>query len=218
MARPRADDYHEKQKLILDTSATLFAQKGFAGTSIAAIADYLNTSKALIYHYYQSKESLLFDMLHEHCRLLLETAIASQSQSTDPRGQMKLLLGSFMNIYVSSRAKHVVLLNDLHCLPNEQQQQIRDIEKQVVKIFRDLIEAIRPDLQEKVRTAVAMALLGALNWTYIWFDPDGGLSAEAFAELTASLFFEGIQKIPAAAENLDDTSIKLMLSAKETIS
>jgi len=197
MARPRAEDYEDKKLLILDQAAELFAQKGFAGTSIATIAKFCNTSKALIYHYYQSKETLLFDMLHSHCSLLAATAgsIKSQEESADKR--LCLLLEEFMEIYVSSRAKHVVLLNDLHWLSSEQQETVRNLERQVVQTFRELVNAIRPDLPEPTRLALSMALLGSLNWTYIWFKPGGDLSPQSFAQITARTFLAGISAASA---------------------
>ena len=157
MARPRADDYLEKQQLILDRAAILFAEKGFAGTSISSIAQFCSTSKALIYHYYQSKEAMLFDMLHSHVNLLLDTATATLDQESTAENQLRQLLRSFMHIYVASHAKHVVLLNDLHWLPEPQQQRIREIERNVVKIFRDLVFRLRPDLNEQTRIGLAMA-------------------------------------------------------------
>ncbi len=199
MARPRASDYHEKQKLILDRAAALFAEKGFAGTSMAAIAQFCQTSKALLYHYYQSKDAMLFDMLFSHVNLLLETADEVLKLEQSPEKQLKQLLTAFMEIYVTSHAKHVVLLNDLHWLPKSQQKQIREIERKVVKIFRDLVYQIRPDLDEKVRLGMAMALLGSINWTYIWFKEDGALMPSTFAELSASLFFGGVHSITNGA-------------------
>jgi len=201
MARPRADDYLEKQQLILDRAAILFARKGFAGTSIASIAEFCNASKALIYHYYQSKESMLYDMLSTHCELLLRTAqeISKQSEG-DSEAKLRLLLHKFMAIYVSARAKHVVLLNDLHWLPEKQQKQIRELQRKVIDIFKDLVRTIRPDLNEMNVTALAMSLMGSINWTYIWFKPEGALTAEKFADLTADVFFTGInqgQETPA---------------------
>lgn len=69
MVRPRADNYEERRQEILDGAASMFAERGFDGTSIATIAQKCGVSKALLYHYYESKEALLFDMLHSHCNL-----------------------------------------------------------------------------------------------------------------------------------------------------
>lgn len=195
MGRPRADDYAEKQQLILDRAAVLFADKGFAGTSMATIAQICNSSKALIYHYYPSKEALLFDMLQSHVDLLLKTANEVLQNEVSAEAKLRKLLRSFMEIYVTSRAKHVVLLNDLHWLPGEQQAIIRDTERGVTRIFRDLVAEIRPDLNEATRTGLAMSLLGSINWTYIWFQQDGSLSSQHFADLAATLFFNGAQGV-----------------------
>jgi AcrR family transcriptional regulator len=193
MARPRAEDYDDKKQLILDQAAELFSQKGFAGTSIATISKFCNTSKALIYHYYQSKETLLFDMLHSHCTLLLVTAVDTADGDGSAEQKLRKLLELFMDIYVTSRDKHVVLLNDLHWLAEDQQVEIRELERKVVRIFRDLINDIRPDLAEPTRLALSMSILGSLNWTYIWFKPDGILSPKTFAEITANNFLLGIK-------------------------
>jgi len=106
---------------------------------------------------------------------------------------LRKLLELFMDIYVTSRDKHVVLLNDLHWLPEDQQIEIRDLERRVVRIFRDLITDIRPNLSEPTRLALSMSILGSLNWTYIWFKPDGILSPKTFAEITANNFLSGIK-------------------------
>jgi AcrR family transcriptional regulator len=200
MARPRADDYLEKQQLILDQAAILFARKGFAGTSIASIAESCNASKALIYHYYQSKETMLFDMLCSHCDLLLKTAqTIKQKQEDRPEQKLRQLLRAFMSIYVSARAKHVVLLNDLHWLPERQQKEIRELERKVVDIFKELVRTIRPDASEMTVTALSMSLMGSINWTYIWFKAEGPLTPHKFADITASLFFAGIESVDSGA-------------------
>ncbi|MFX7655923.1 hypothetical protein ABTJ67_20575, partial [Acinetobacter baumannii] len=72
-------------------------------------------------------------------------------------------------------------------------KEIRELERQVVKIFRDFINDIRPDLDEATRLALSMSILGSLNWTYIWFKPGGILSPKSFAEITASNFLSGVK-------------------------
>ena len=63
MARTRANDYDKKRQGILSRSAALFAEHGYTGTSITMIAEACGVSKALMYHYYSSKDAVLFDLL-----------------------------------------------------------------------------------------------------------------------------------------------------------
>ena len=71
MARTRANDYDKKRQGILSRSATLFAEHGFTGTSITMIAEACGVSKALMYHYYSSKDAVLFDLLQDHLQNLV---------------------------------------------------------------------------------------------------------------------------------------------------
>jgi AcrR family transcriptional regulator len=127
MVRPRADNYEERRQEILDGAASMFAERGFDGTSIATIAQKCGVSKALLYHYYESKEALLFDMLHSHCNLLVQTAERAIEVDTKPKDQLDQFVKELMHLYMDSRDKHIVLLNSLQCLPDEQQIEIKKI-------------------------------------------------------------------------------------------
>jgi len=72
MARTQSADYAIRREAIVDRAAELFAERGFLGASIADLADALKTSKSLIYHYYDSKEDILFDVMHSHVKALLD--------------------------------------------------------------------------------------------------------------------------------------------------
>ncbi|MBX9694320.1 MAG: TetR/AcrR family transcriptional regulator, partial [Cyanobacteria bacterium] len=109
MVRTRADNYDERRQEILDTAANLFAQRGFDATSISSIAQKCGVSKALLYHYYESKEALLYAMLHSHCNLLVETATNATAALGDPTSRLYNLIRELMKLYVDSHDKHVVL-------------------------------------------------------------------------------------------------------------
>jgi hypothetical protein len=93
---------------------------------------------------------------------------------------------------MGSRDKHVVLLNDLSCLPPAQQKQIKVLEKTVVQSIAAVLAQLRPDLEPPLQTALTMYLLGAINWTYTWFDAKGTLTEHEFADLATTTFLSGI--------------------------
>lgn len=181
-----------KRQSILDKAAELFAEQSFTGTSIAAIAVYCGVSKSLLYHYYDSKEALLFDMLNTHCTMLVQTGRAAVKHAENPADKLQSLIASLLEVYMHSRHKHVVLLNDLHCLPDEQQKQLRSLQRAVVQAFKDIISELKPAVSADECTALAMYLMGAINWTYTWFKPQGPVPVRKFADLSTSLFLSGI--------------------------
>ena len=74
MARTQAADYDERKEAIVEAAAALYARRGFNGASVADLAEKCRTSKSLIYHYYQSKEDILFEVMISHVRALDEAA------------------------------------------------------------------------------------------------------------------------------------------------
>lgn len=197
MARPRADNYEERRQSILDGAAEMFAQNGYDGTSIATIATHLGVSKALLYHYYQSKEALLYDILSVHCELLADTAVSAAKAETVPEKQLQSVIRALMRLYGTSRDKHIILLNNLHCLSLPQQKQIKDLEKKVVQVIKELLAKLQPELKAPTRSAMAMYLMGAINWTYTWFQSRGAVSEKEFADLATSLFLNGVNNVTA---------------------
>ncbi len=203
MVRPRAENYEERRQELLDAAASMFAEKGFDGASMAQIASSCGVSKALLYHYYKSKEELLYSMLLSHCLLLVRTgeeAVAEAgrtfvgSDQDKARAQLDSLVRSLMQLYIESRDKHVVLLNNLHALPQEQQLEIKQLEKNLVGIIKGLLKELKPGATDAVRTALAMYLMGAVNWTYTWFKSDGPVSHDEYASLATSTFLHGIEE------------------------
>lgn len=160
---------------------------------MSSIAGGLGVSKALVYHYFESKEDLLFEMLLSHCRLLIETANRAVA-SGSPEAKLKELIASLMQLYMSSRDKHVVLMNCLKALSPEQQAEIKSEEKKIVAIIKELIGQIKKDSSASEISATAMYLMGSINWTYTWFKEGGAISAQDYAELAARLFLDGLKR------------------------
>lgn len=55
----------EKKQLIMNTALELFANYGFANTSVSDIAKAAGIAKGLLYNYFQSKEELLETILNQ---------------------------------------------------------------------------------------------------------------------------------------------------------
>jgi len=107
MARPRSADHDIKRRAILDRSAKLFAQNGYDRTSMAEVASACGVSKALLYHYYAGKETLLFDILSVHLQELLDAAQAVD-KSLPSRDRLRALSADivFLQEVVGAHERH----------------------------------------------------------------------------------------------------------------
>jgi len=194
MARTRAADHDDKRGLIFERAAELFAEQGFDATSSAAIATRCRASKSWIYHYFPSKEAILFAILDDHMRRLRAVAEGAIGAAGRPEQQLRALLRAFMTIYAEAQAKHLVLLNELERLPAEERETIRDLERQVVDRVQGLLIELNPRLMRRRATArpVTMLLFGMINWTHTWYRPDGEVAPERLADLASDLFVGGL--------------------------
>ena len=66
MTRVRAHDYEDKRNVILRKAAALIARKGFDVATMMDVAQACGTSKSHLYHYFPSKEDLLYAIVHDH--------------------------------------------------------------------------------------------------------------------------------------------------------
>ena len=57
-------------------------------------------------------------------------------------------------------------------------------------LFRSVAPLLKT--QPEMRFPTAMSFYGMINWTCIWYRPDGTLSPDAFADLAADLFLDGL--------------------------
>lgn len=197
MSRVRADDYDEKKQVILKKSAALFAVQGFTNTTMIEVARACDASKSRIYHYFSSKEDVLFEIISDHVTKLDDdlTAIAARSASATAR--FSEFIGTFIKCSAESRNEHLVLVNDLKFLPEEKRHQILKKESHLISLMIDLLQEINPELMApvQVRTPYAMLLFGMVIWTFTWYEKTGALSPEELAERVSELFLSGFQNI-----------------------
>jgi AcrR family transcriptional regulator len=209
MARTRANDYDKKRLGILSRSARLFAQHGFTGTSITMIADACGVSKALMYHYYDSKDDVLFDVLSDHLKHLVAVVEASANSSADPRERLIAISTALLEAYRGADAEHQVQISSLKLLPPVQQETLKEMERRLVRIVSDAIADALPAVAKKhdVLLPLTMSLFGMLNWHYLWFRDGKGMTRDAYARMATGLVLAGADEAIADMEKVAKASV-----------
>ncbi|HXI86668.1 MAG TPA: TetR/AcrR family transcriptional regulator [Parvularculaceae bacterium] len=187
MARTQAADYEEKREAITKEAAKLFADKGFAGASVADLAEACGVSKSLIYHYYDAKEAILYDVMREHIDALLAAAEQTKKSRNDPGAQLRALTRELLRRYVGAADRQKVLLYELASLPDAARREIVAKQRAIIARVEELLGAANPHLRKdhaKLRTR-AMLYFGMLNWTHTWFKANGPISRDGLADMAA---------------------------------
>jgi AcrR family transcriptional regulator len=194
MARTQAADYEERRAAIVDAAAKLYAHDGFVGASVAQLADALGASKSLIYHYYASKEDILFDVMDSHLRALDEAAMEVMARDLPAADKLRQIASRFMQLYVGAAARHKVLLNELGALPPQRRREVVLRQRRLIEAVEVLLVEIQPKLARRkgARRPAAMLFFGMINWTHTWFHEGGPASAEEVANLAADIALKGL--------------------------
>jgi AcrR family transcriptional regulator len=191
MPRVRANDYDAKSQSILDSAASLFAKVGYPNAKMQDIAKACGATKSMLYHYFPTKDDLLYAMLEEH----LEKLIVAMDEAVGSPGAAKVRFDAFLQIYVQkssqSRRRHVIAMNDVKFLPRPLQLPLIELEKQVTNQVSRMLQEIHPGLEPKLYKPYAMLLLGMLNWTDFWFKPNGQMKPQELCDRISRLFLKG---------------------------
>ncbi len=193
MARTRAATYDAQRQLILETAARAFAELGFPSASMNDIARRCRMSKGLLYHYYPSKEQLLFAVAEQYTRRLVELVGEVEERVPDPARRLPELIRAFLGEYQTSQARHMVLLHDLRFLPEAERRIVVGNQRRVIDAFVAAVRAAhRLPAEFPVVKPVTMMLFGMMNWTFAWLKPGKGISYAQYAELVTEVFAAGV--------------------------
>ncbi|NOX82792.1 MAG: TetR/AcrR family transcriptional regulator [Alphaproteobacteria bacterium] len=194
MARTQAADYDKKREAITDQAAKLFARDGFAGASVSELAALCRVSKSLIYHYYPSKETILFDVMSAHIEDLLDITLLAANKSLTPEEELRTVTRTLLRHYVGAADKQKVLLYELAALSNKQREDIVFKQRKIIALVEAILARSKPSLKrDRARLrAKVMLFFGMLNWTHTWFKPRGAISRDELAEMAADTILKSL--------------------------
>lgn len=199
MARTRSENYDDIQQGILSTACALFARQGYMRASIADLADACRISRGALYHYFDSKEAILFAILDAHIRKMIadvEKAMASQPGNLD---RFRAAIRAIVELNARSSNEQRVILNELPSLGEAEQRTIKALQRRLVDTIAGLLVSLDKEgkIVKRSKKVYTMMLFGMLNFSHTWYDPKGDIGPQEFADMVVDLFLYGFAA-PAA--------------------
>lgn len=187
---------HEARRLeILKRAAGVFREKGFHAAGMREIAARVGLRAGALYHYFPSKIELLYACQDVSIRQLLEGARAIAKSEEPAPERLRALAHHHLEVVLDEVGGSAVHLA-FGALPAERREELKGRRDAYEALFRRVIrDGIRKDEFRDVDVkASALALLGALNATVLWWRPGGPWKAKGVAEAYADLFLRGLEK------------------------
>lgn len=170
---------------ILERSAKLFAERGFAATSVQDIAEALGMSRPALYHYVSSKEEILERLIEGQIEST-RAALAELSPDGTPEERLVAVVHALVGPIGEAPNRFRLLVTRDPSMSEPLRDRLHALERQVIKLLTEVIESGMSDgsfRRGDVRIAT-FGVIGMINWVAWWFVPDRGPN---LAEISAGI-------------------------------
>jgi len=185
---------------ILDAAVRLFAEKGFDGTSVQEIVERAEVTKGAMYHYFSSKDDLLYEIYHE----LIGRQLADQERilaaGLSPPDTVRALIVDLVETTTARLAQSAVFAREMHKLAAGPMTALRAQRRRYHEAFRSVVEnGQREGAFTTAASAETVTLLvfGVINQLPQWYRPQGRRSPGELADEIADFVLAGLGAQPA---------------------
>jgi AcrR family transcriptional regulator len=160
---------HPRREELLAAAAKVFSARGYEGASLREICAAAGILAGSMYHHFRSKEDLYVSVHAEGFRHLNEVVDRALEGKTDPWQRLEAAIGAHLAELVERNDVVAVTATGLfHMEGKRLQRRLNRPRRAYEERFRRLIQAL-PLPAEVDRSLLRLTLLGAINWTRVWY-------------------------------------------------
>ena len=174
---PRADN---RLPALLDAAARLFAERGYAATSMRDIAQAASMLPGSLYYHFAAKEDLLAAVYEAGVRDIVAAVRAAVGRETEPWARLEAACVAHLESVLRRADTAQVLIRVLPEHVPAAAAQLKRLRAEYEAVFRELVDAV-PLAAGSDRRTLRLMLLGALNWTRFWYREGAGDTPRAIA-------------------------------------
>ena len=195
MARTIAKDYDDKRLSILLQAAEVFARDGITRASMNDVAQHCGISKATIYHYYESKDELIFGILDDYLSELRNRILELNLNGKNAEEQLRLVVVEFLLAYEGMDNQHKIQNEGLPLLAKYQQNVLKGYQREMIEVVQKILYSGFPSQFAKNKKQLkfaTMSVFGMLNWFFMWNSNATRAERKRYAETVSTLTFQGV--------------------------
>lgn len=156
----------------------------------------LGLTKAGLYHYFSSKEELLFFIHDRHMKKVFIPILERARAVQDPAERIRFFIKSYTLEAMSRDLAPRVLVHETRRLAPRHREKIEAVWREGFDLIRGALSELETAGRIKPvnKTFAAFAALGMCSWTFYWFDYDRRESAEELADTYVEIFMRGLER------------------------
>jgi AcrR family transcriptional regulator len=195
-ARSGVPDRAGVQRRLLDAAVGLFAEKGFDATSVQEIVERAAVTKGAMYHYFKSKDDLLYAIYHGLISQQLADLDRILAAGGPPGAAIRAIIIDLVETTTARLAEAAVFSREMHKLADEPMAALRAQRRRYHEALRDVVARGQADgAFASVASAetVTLIVFGIVNQLPQWYRPDGPKSPRQLADEIADFVLAALK-------------------------
>ena len=179
---------------ILAHATNVFYEKGYEGASMRDLSRASGMSLAGMYHYFESKEKLLYLIQRHTFNTIVKQLRRKLDSAINPEERIRVLIFNHLEYFLANQKAMKVLSHEDEVLKNGFGVEVRSLKREYYRICLAVLDDFRraDRLTFSPRVAV-MSLFGMMNWIYTWYNPRVDGDAAKLAGEMGDIFLRGIR-------------------------
>ena len=198
---PRLAREKTQRKLdeLLMKAAALIAKKGFEATTMRDLAKAIDASLAGLYHYFSSKEDLLYQLQHRTFSALLEAQQVIAALPGTPDERFARLLTGHLEFYAQHTNELKACTFELELLSVDDYRTVEAIRRKyyrlMTSVVTDVMHARNASAKEMRQSRHAtLFIFGMLNWIFMWYEPSRHGTVSQIGDEMRDLVLHGLKR------------------------
>jgi AcrR family transcriptional regulator len=178
---------------ILVHATEVFYEKGYEGASMRDLARSSGMSLSGLYHYFESKEKLLYLIQKHTFSTIVERLRERLDEVFDPEQRIRVFILNHLEYFLANQKAMKVLSHEAEVLKNGFGAGIAAIKREYYRICVGLLDdfKVTKRLEFSSRMAV-LSLFGMMNWIYTWYNPRVDADVDGLSREMGDIFLHGI--------------------------
>ena len=188
----------KRKNYIANIAAKEFLSKGYKTASLEDIGNKVGMSKAGLYHYFKTKEEILYyiliNMTNNFLGALRNCVKECEAEGLEPEDALKKYLTKYADNLNTSGEAPLLILRERHQLTGKFKTELHELEQEIFNGIRKELKKV-PQINEKYDlNVIAFLIISVSHWIGYWMKPKGKLDLESVIKQNIDIIFNGIFK------------------------
>jgi len=193
---------NDRRSEIYKKALDLFVKNGYDATPLSRVSDTLGMSKGNLFHYFASKENLLFEIQLDFLKKRYIPIVEEAERIPDPADRISFFLRQVTLLNTSTKVNRV-LVHEVERLEKSHQSEVAKIWKRGYGLVSDAIKELQQSGRVPKRRVsfLTFMLLSMPFWVVYWFDYSRQDNAPELAEVITGIFESMLVPMPRITDD-----------------